>query len=98
MKMKRATSMGGAAQLLAAESYLRLRRSVYFGAWRTRLAGGYPDVREPDVFEMTRLLARAGAEPVVAPATAPPISSERAAKATEVESESQPAPEAPPAT
>lgn len=78
------TSTAGAAQLLAADRYVRLRRSVYFAGWRTMRAGGAPGVTDVDVAEMATLLARAGALPHT---TAPPC---------EPSAAEQPAAEAPP--
>ena len=55
------TSRAGAAQLLAAEQYTRLRRSVYFAGWRAKRSGGIPVVTDVDVARLTSLLARTGA-------------------------------------
>jgi hypothetical protein len=48
----------GAAQLLAAERYVTLRRSVYYAGWRTRRAGGDPEVGPRDFAELASLSAR----------------------------------------
>jgi hypothetical protein len=50
----------GAAQLLAAERYVTLRRSVYYAGWRARQAGGYPEVNQADFAELASLSARLG--------------------------------------
>jgi hypothetical protein len=50
-----------------------LRRSVYFAAWRTRRAGGYPDVSDGDYVALMKLAARLGLLADVAdPALGPP--------------------------
>ncbi len=72
----RATSKEGAARLLAADRYVRLRRSVYFAGWRTKRAGGSPGVTDVDVAQLAALRARASAlpgasGPAAASATAP---------------------------
>jgi hypothetical protein len=70
-----ATSKAGAAGLLAADRYLRLRRSVYFRAWRTRRAGGYPDVSDADFAQLVSLAARLEILPppeAAQPSAAPP--------------------------
>jgi hypothetical protein len=53
-------SKAGALQLLAADRYLGLRRSVYFAGWRTKRAGGSPEVSDADFAELTMLQARVG--------------------------------------
>ncbi|MDP9467816.1 MAG: PrsW family intramembrane metalloprotease [Chloroflexota bacterium] len=55
-----ATSRSRAAQLLAADHYMRLRRSLYFAAWRTRRAGGYPDVSDGDYVTLMTLAGGLG--------------------------------------
>ncbi|HLF79086.1 MAG TPA: PrsW family glutamic-type intramembrane protease [Dehalococcoidia bacterium] len=56
----RSTSKTGAPQLLAAERYVSLRRSVYFAGWRTKRTGGSPGVIDVDVAELDSLAARLG--------------------------------------
>jgi hypothetical protein len=69
----RSTSWPGVARLLAAHRYMCLRRSVYFAAWRTRRAGGYPDVSDGDYVALMKLAARLGLLADVAdPALGPP--------------------------
>jgi hypothetical protein len=70
-----ATSRTGAAQVLAADRYLRLRRSVYFAAWRTRTAGGYPDVSDADYAELVSLAARLEILPPYQPSAPPAVAS-----------------------
>ena len=64
--MARATSKAGAAQLLAADRYLRLRRRVYFAGWRTKLTGGSPGVTDADYAQLVSLATRLDALPAVA--------------------------------
>jgi hypothetical protein len=59
-----AISKAGAARLLAAGRYLRLRRSVYFAGWRSKVTGEDPYVTDGDVAQLETLLARARALPV----------------------------------
>ena len=59
-----ATSKAGAAQLLAAGRYLRLRRCVYFAGWRSAVTGEDPFVTDGDAAQLETLLARARALPV----------------------------------
>jgi hypothetical protein len=59
-----AASKTGAARLLAADRYLRLRRSVYFAGWRSRVTGEDPYVTDGDAAQLEALLARARALPV----------------------------------
>jgi RsiW-degrading membrane proteinase PrsW (M82 family) len=65
--VKKANSRAGATQLIAAERYLRLRRTVYFAGWRRKVAGGSPEVSYADFARLTDLLARAGPLPQAAP-------------------------------
>jgi RsiW-degrading membrane proteinase PrsW (M82 family) len=65
----RSTSKAGAAQLLAAERYAGLRRSVYFAGWRTKRAGGSPGVTAVDVAELDSLATRLG---LLRPEASPP--------------------------
>jgi RsiW-degrading membrane proteinase PrsW (M82 family) len=62
--VKRWKAPAGLAQLAAADRYLCLRRSVYYAAWRTRRAGGYPDVSDGDFAELMSLAARLELKPV----------------------------------
>jgi len=72
--LSRCTSRAAAAQLLAADRYVRLRRFVYFAGWRTNRAGGSPGVTEVDAAALATLLARASALPDLAsPVAAPPM-------------------------
>lgn len=57
---KRANTKAGLLQLMAADRYLRLRRSVYYAAWRTRQAGGYPDVADADTAALMWLASQLG--------------------------------------
>jgi hypothetical protein len=66
----RATSKAGVAQLLAADRYLRLRRCVYFSAWRTNRIGGYPEVSDADYERLVSLADRL--EILSPPQEAPP--------------------------
>jgi len=59
-----ANSKAGAARLLAAGRYLRLRRSVYFAGWRSKVIGEAPHVTDGDAAQLETLLARARALPV----------------------------------
>ena len=63
------TSKAGAAQLLAAERYVRLRRRVYFAGWRSKLAGEAPYVTDADYAQLVSLAAQLDALP---PETAQP--------------------------
>ena len=63
------TSKAGAAQLLAAERYVRLRRRVYFAGWRSKLAGEAPYVTDADYAQLVSLAAQLEALP---PETAQP--------------------------
>lgn len=56
---RQSTSRPGFARLVAAERYLRLRRSLYFDGWRTKMAGASPEVSPAQFDELTELLARA---------------------------------------
>ena len=58
------TSKAGAARLLAAGRYLRLRRCVYFAGWRSKVTGEDPYVTDGDAAQLETLLARARALPV----------------------------------
>ena len=55
-----ATSKAGAARLLAADRYLRLRRRVYFAGWLAARAGEAPGVTDVDVARLDSLAARLG--------------------------------------
>jgi hypothetical protein len=59
-----ATSKAGAARLLAAGRYLRLRRCVYFAGWRSKVTGEAPYVTPCDAGQLETLLARARPLPV----------------------------------
>ena len=59
-----ANSKAGAARLLAAGRYLRLRRSVYFAGWRSKVTDEAPCVTDGDAAQLETLLARARALPV----------------------------------
>jgi RsiW-degrading membrane proteinase PrsW (M82 family) len=65
----RGATRTGAARLLSASRYLRLRRAVYLAAWRAHLAGGDPMVAEDDYVELNSLAAGLQALP---PESAPP--------------------------
>ena len=58
-----ATSKAGAAQLLAAGRYRRLRRCVYFAGWRSAVTGDDPFVTDGDAAQLETLKARARALP-----------------------------------
>jgi hypothetical protein len=77
----RSTTRAGAAQLLAAQEYGLLRRSVYFAGWRTKLAGGNPVVTEADLAALGRLFARARA-PTGTPASPVPAAASEASAPT----------------
>ena len=59
-----ATSKAGAARLLAAGRYRRLRRCVYFAGWRSKVTGEDPYVTDGDAAQLEALLARARTLPV----------------------------------
>jgi protease prsW family protein len=59
-----ATSKAGAARLLAAGRYRRLRRCVYFAGWRSKVTGEDPYVTDGDAAQLETLSARARALPV----------------------------------
>ncbi|HVR44376.1 MAG TPA: PrsW family glutamic-type intramembrane protease [Thermoanaerobaculia bacterium] len=65
------------AVLNAADGYWRLRRAVYFAAWRTRKAGGYPGFNESDAVALVSTADSFGlleVPPVEeSPATAPDV-------------------------
>jgi hypothetical protein len=61
--LKQANSRQGFKRLVAAERYLRLRRTVYFAGWRTKRAGGAPQVTRTDFAQLRDLLNRAGPSP-----------------------------------
>jgi RsiW-degrading membrane proteinase PrsW (M82 family) len=65
--LARITTRAGAAQVLAANQYTLLRRSVYFAGWRTKLAGGNPVVTDADLAALGRLYAHARAPARVQP-------------------------------
>jgi RsiW-degrading membrane proteinase PrsW (M82 family) len=68
----RSATRAGAARLLSASRYLRLRRAVYFAAWRAHLAGAVPMVAEDDYAQLNSLAAGLQALP---PESAPPPAS-----------------------
>jgi hypothetical protein len=95
----RGTTKAGAAQLLAAERYVRLRRSVHFAAWRAQRAGADFGVSGADYTRLVSLgtglaslAARLGILPVpepFQPTAAPPadaVTDDPAAAATAPES------------
>jgi hypothetical protein len=55
-----ANTKAGFARLVAAERYIRLRRSIYFAGWRTKVTGGEPEVSRADYAELRSLFARVG--------------------------------------
>jgi RsiW-degrading membrane proteinase PrsW (M82 family) len=59
--VRQSNSKSGFARLITAERYVRLRRSVYFAGWRTKMAGANPEVSPARFDELTRLLTRARA-------------------------------------
>lgn len=67
--LARSATKAGAARLLSAGRYLRLRRAVYFAGWRAQLAGRSPVVAEDDYSELVSLAAALEALP---PESAPP--------------------------
>ena len=65
--LRRATSIAGFAQLIAADSYARLRRAVYYAGWRAQIEGVPPMVTPSDYDELTALRARALRPPATGP-------------------------------
>ncbi|HLF76616.1 MAG TPA: PrsW family glutamic-type intramembrane protease [Dehalococcoidia bacterium] len=53
----RAPTKAGFGHLLAAERYLRLRNSIYYAGWQTKLTGGSPGVTDTDHDQLTSLVA-----------------------------------------
>jgi RsiW-degrading membrane proteinase PrsW (M82 family) len=61
--VRQGNSRAGFARLVAAERYVRLRRSMYFAGWRMKMAGANPEVSPAQFDELTGLLARARTAP-----------------------------------
>lgn len=57
---KTANTREGFTRLIAAERYLRLRRTIYFGGWQKMAIGGRPEVTDTDVARLRSLWRRAG--------------------------------------
>ncbi len=63
----RSLSKSGAAELLAGERYLLLRRRLYFQGWRAAHAGAVPSITDADIAELRSLWLRAGLAAEAAP-------------------------------